>query len=105
VGPAWASHVERGCSPAPVALQVPHWVEEEVCTGKPVYKVSFAARDSEGNHYALVALFRSEELGEGSRIGTLIFLLNEDGTQYVLLSAYYSATGRNYERDGKGGRL
>jgi hypothetical protein len=85
-------------------LQVPHWVEENICTGKPVYKGSIITRDREGNYYALVALFRSEEMGDGDRIGTLVFLLNEDGTQYVLLSAYYSATGRNYERDGKGGR-
>ncbi len=101
-GPAPATHVERGCAPAPDYMRVPHWVENELC--KPVgsvddtiYVRAIVSRDEFGP-IEYVAFYLTREAAENSEmdkwIGTAVFEI-EDGRRGRML-LYGSASGRKY---------
>ena len=59
--PAAATHVERGCRDAPLYMQVPHWVQAELCKPAGIedghfYTVGIVMRGRDGNAVEMLAI-------------------------------------------------
>ena len=98
-----ATHLERGCIPAPDYMEVPHWVEEELCKpdgtedGK-VSAISIISRDEVGP-IEYLAFFptktAAEEQDMDKWIGTAIFEIDMNGNRGRLI-LFRSADNRTY---------
>ena len=102
-GPAPAVHLERGCLPAPDYMEVPHWVQDELCMPEgteddKIYVYSIVSRDDVGPiEYLAFYLTRdaAEDQDMGKWLGTAIFEI-EDGSRGRMI-LFRSSGGRVHD--------
>ncbi len=99
-GPAPATHIDRGCRPAPVYMQVPHWVQDELCkpvgTDGSVHGISVFMRGQDGEGHEMIALYLTLEAANDQDmdklIGVLVFAVDPDTGRRQRLLMYRSNT-------------
>ena len=105
-GPAAATHVERGCREAPLYMQVPHWVQDELCKPAGIedghfYAVGIVMRGRDGNAVEMLAIYPTQEAADErdteKLIGVLIFEIDPDtGRRQRVIEYRSEITDREY---------